>query len=35
VVPHAVSTASLIHNVISAVLIFLLLLGIRNLLKLK
>ena len=35
VVPRAVSVAGLIQNVLSAVLIFLLLLGIRNLLKLK
>lgn len=35
VVPRAVSIAGLIQNVLSAVLIFLLLLGIRNLLKLK
>ncbi len=35
VVPRAVSVAGLIQNVLSAVLIFLLLLGVRNLLKLK
>jgi len=35
VVPRAVSIAGLVQNILSAVLIFLLLLGVRNLLKLK
>ena len=34
-VPSAVTVASIMQNLLSAVLIFLLLLGIRNLLKLK
>jgi len=35
VVPRAVSTDSLIQNILSAVLIFLFLLALRNMLKLK
>jgi hypothetical protein len=34
-VPSAVTVASIVQNLLSAVLIFLLLLGLRNLLKLK